>query len=379
MQPNKLLFFAIIIIAVLVLAGMFLARTLLVNNDPITLSILYSTEKEAWLDAVSDGFEGSINGRPIELEFEAMGSREIYLSVLDGSRQPDVISPASALQISILHDQSTAEEGIPIVSLTGAEDCRSVVSTPLVLVAWQERAEALGWLEEPDADMWEQLRDTMVDPQGWSKYNHPEWSHLKFGQTDPNKSNSGLMALLLITYDYFNKTAGLASADIVSPDYGAWFSELGQFTTIGDSTGTFMQEIVAFGPSKYDIVAVYEATAIEQIENAAGRYGELRVYYPPSTVLSDHPFCALHGDWVTDDKAAAARQFVDYLLSQPVQAKALELGFRPADQSIALDGPNSPFSRYAANGIKTDLPPEVEVPAGEVLNTLINFWNRNRR
>ncbi|MCB0208293.1 MAG: extracellular solute-binding protein [Anaerolineae bacterium] len=379
MQPNKLLFFGIIIIAVLVLAAMFLVRSLLVNTDPITLSILYSTEKEAWLNDVSSGFAGSVNGRPILLEFEAMGSREIYLSVLDGSRQPDVISPASALQISILHDQSTVEDGTPVVSLTGAEDCRSVVSTPLVLVAWQERAEALGWLEEPDADMWEQLQAAVVNQQGWAAYNHPEWGFLKFGQTDPNKSNSGLMALLLITYDYFDKTAGLTAADIVSSDYGAWFSELGQYTTIGDSTGTFMQEIVAFGPSKYDIVAVYEATAIEQIENAAGRYGELRVYYPPATVLSDHPFCALHADWVTDDKAEAAQQFVDYLLSRPVQAEALKLGFRPADKGVALDGPNSPFSRYATNGIKTDLPPEVEVPAGDVLNTLINFWNRNRR
>lgn len=380
MQSNKLLFFGIIVIAIVVVAGMFLARSLLVNNDPIVLSVLYSTEKEAWLNDVSSGFTGSVKGRPIQLEFEKMGSREIYLSVLDGSRQPDVISPASSLQISILHDQSAIEDGgNPLVSASGAEDCRSVVNTPLVLVAWQERAAALGWLVNPDADMWEQLQAAVVNPQGWAAYHHPEWGYFKFGQTDPNKSNSGLMALLLMTYDYFDKTAGLSAADIIADDYNQWFGEMGKFTTVGDSTGTFMQEIVAFGPSKYDMVAVYEATAIEQMDNAAGRYGELRVYYPPATVLSDHPFCTLHADWVTSDKADAARQFVDYLLSQPVQEKALALGFRPASPNVALDSPNSPFNRYAANGLKTDLPAEVELPSGEVLNTLINFWNRHHR
>ena len=379
MQSNKLLFFGIIIIAAVIVAGMFLARSLLVNNDPIILSVLYSTEKDAWLTDISSGFAGSVNGRPIQLEFEKMGSREIYLSVLDDSRQPDLISPASSLQISILHDQTEAEAGTPVVNMIGAEDCRSVVSTPLVLVAWQERAEALGWLDNPDADMWEQLQSAVVNPQGWAAYNHPEWGFFKFGQTDPNKSNSGLMALLLITYDYFDKVTGLSTADIIADEYAQWFKEFGKFTSVGDSTGTFMQEIVAVGPSKYDMVAVYESTAIEQIENAAGRYGELRVYYPPATVLSDHPFCVLHADWVTSDKADAARQFIDYLLSQPVQEKALALGFRPANPNIALDTPDSPFNRYAANGLKTDLPAEVELPSGEVLNTLINFWNRNHR
>lgn len=378
MQSNRVLFFGIIIAAVVIVAGMVLARLLLVNTDPVVLSILYSTEKEAWLEEVGSGFAGSVNGRPIELQFEKLGSREIYLSVLDGSRQPDLISPASSLQISILHDQSAAEAGSPVVDLTGADDCRSVVSTPLVLVAWQERAEALGWLESPDADMWEKLQAAVIDRQGWSIYNHPEWGFVKFGHTDPNKSNSGLMTVLLITYDYFDKTAGLITDDIISGDYGQWFSDLGEWTVTGDSTGTFMQEIVAFGPSKYDLVAVYESTAIEQIENAAGRYGELRVYYPPATVLSDHPFCVLHADWVTPEAAEAAQQFVDYLLTRPAQEKALELGFRPADETMALDGPGSPFTRYAANGIKTDLSAEVEVPSGQVLNTLINLWNRSR-
>jgi ABC-type sulfate transport system substrate-binding protein len=130
----------------------------------------------------------------------------------------------------------------------------------------------------------------------------------------------------------------------------------------------------------YDMVAVYESTAIEQADNAKGRYGELRVYYPPATVMSDHPFCVLNAEWVTPEKAQAAKAFVDYLTSRKAQELALfKYGFRPADDSIALDQAGSPFARYAANGLMVQLPPQVQVPRGEVLNTLLDFWSRNVR
>jgi ABC-type Fe3+ transport system substrate-binding protein len=139
-----------------------------------------------------------------------------------------------------------------------------------------------------------------------------------------------------------------------------------------------MRDIVAFGPSKYDMVAVYEATAIEQMENARGRYGELFVYYPPATVVSDHPFCILNGDWVSPEKRQAAQLFIDYLTSRPVQEAALlQYGFRPVDAGIPLDQPGSPLVRYAANGLQVVLPPEIELPSGSVLDTLLTYWIRN--
>ncbi len=70
--------------------------------------------------------------------------------------------------------------------------------------------------------------------------------------------------------------------------------------------------------------------------------------------------------------------FVDYLTGREMQELALlQHGFRPVDEGIPLDQPGSPLQRYAANGIRIDLPPEVEVPPGGVLNTLLDFWARN--
>ncbi|SRR6266498_3618472 len=122
--------------------------------------------------------------------------------------------------------------------------CRSVVKTPLVLVAWKERADVL-WGHKPGASLWRDLNTALSDPQGWAAYNHPEWGYVKFGHTDPLKSNSGFMTILLITYGYYNKTADLSASDILSnTDYQKWFleteSSIGQFEY---STGPLMEKM----------------------------------------------------------------------------------------------------------------------------------------
>jgi ABC-type glycerol-3-phosphate transport system substrate-binding protein len=350
--------------------------------EPIVVNVLYSTEKEEWLEEVIPAFEATrpqVDGHPIQLKLTKLGSREIVLALLNGDAQPDLISPASSLQISILQDQSPSVFGHLIVNAADTASCRSVLRTPLVLVAWKERADVL-WGTAPGNDLWQQLHDAAIDPRGWAAYGHPEWGYIKFGHTDPLRSNSGLQTILLMTYDYYDKTSGLTSNDILSNnDYQKWFLELeDSISEFGNSTGDYMKDIIAFGPSKYDMVAVYESVAIEQSANAVNRYGQLRVYYPPVSNWSDHPFCIVDADWVTPEKKQAARLFLDYLLSRPAQELAfLKYGFRPVDTTIQIDQPGSPFLQYAANGVSLTVPPEAETPPGDVLNTLLEFWTRN--
>ncbi|MBK6644216.1 MAG: substrate-binding domain-containing protein [Anaerolineales bacterium] len=361
-----------------------LRELILPPPEPVVVSVLYSTEKEAWLSEVIADFEATnptIDGHPVQIELEKMGSWEINAAVLDGTRQPVIVSPASSLQIAAMVDSSTVKFGNPIVNPADRTSCRPVVTTPLVLVAWKERADVL-WGNQPGKSLWKDLHNALTDPQGWAALNHPEWGYVKFGHTDPLKSNSGFMTTLLMTYGYYGKTSNLSASDILSnTEYQQWFLETeSSIGTFEYSTGPLMEKMVVYGPSTFDIVAVYEATAIEQAENAVGRYGELRVYYPPAQLWSDHPFCILNTDWVTPQQTEAAILFMDYLTSEPAQKLALlKYGFRPVDTSIPLEQTGSPFDRYAANGFRADLSnlPDVEIPAGNVLNTLRDFWSRN--
>ncbi|MBI3163087.1 MAG: substrate-binding domain-containing protein, partial [Chloroflexi bacterium] len=337
-----------------------LRELILPPPEPVVVSVLYSTEKEAWLSEVIADFEATnptIDGHPVQIELEKMGSWEINAAVLDGTRQPVIVSPASSLQIVAMVDSSTVKFGNPIVNPADRTSCRPVVTTPLVLVAWKERADVL-WGNQPGKSLWKDLHNALTDPQGWAALNHPEWGYVKFGHTDPLKSNSGFMTTLLMTYGYYGKTSNLSASDILSnTEYQQWFLETeSSIGTFEYSTGPLMEKMVVYGPSTFDIVAVYEATAIEQAENAVGRYGELRVYYPPAQLWSDHPFCILNTDWVTPQQTEAAKLFMDYLTSEPAQKLALlKYGFRPVDTSIPLEQTGSPFDRYAANGFRADL------------------------
>lgn len=366
-----------------------LREAILPPARPIVLSLLYSTEKEAWLESVLQQMQAdgvSIDGRPLQVTLDKMGSREMILAVLNGSVQPDLISPASSLQLAILESLSTSRYGVPMVNRSDPSLCRPVLRTPLVIAYWKERGGAL-WGTAPGPRLWTSLHDALVDPKGWAAYGHPEWGFVKYGQTDPLKSNSGFMAILLMTYDYFGKTRGLTAQDLLGDaGYQSWFSEFQSYAVapFAYSTGPLMQDMITIGPSRYDFVAAYEATSIEQVANAAGRYGELGVLYPLTTVVSDHPFCMLRPTtatpWITPEKERAARVLLDYLTAEPAQRLGLlEHGFRPVNASVALDAPGNPFDRLAGSGFRPDLPSEVEVPQGEVLNTLLDLWSRSVR
>lgn len=349
--------------------------------DPIEITIYYGTEKRDWLLQMREDFLATnprVEGHPIAITLEGMGSREMVLAVLDGSIQPTVLSPASTLQISLLQDLSAQKYGAALVNLADSGLCQPLVETPLVLVAWKERADAL-WGANPGDALWQDLNAAATNPQGWGAYGHPDWGFFKFGHTNPLKSNSGFMTTILLAYEYYGKSSGLTTANIQDAGFQAWFSALeSSITDFGDSTGSYMRDIIAYGPSKYDMVAVYESVAIEQAENAIGRYGELYIYYPPQTLMSDHPYCILNADWVSAQEQEAAQLFLAYLLSEPAQTSAVyDFGFRSVNAAIPLDRPGSPFLSLASNGIQiADLPEEVEVPQGQVLDALLDYWAR---
>jgi len=76
------------------------------------------------------------------------------------------------------------------------------------------------------------------------------------------------------------------------------------------------------------------------------RRGNLKIYYPKTTLWSDHPIALLRADWVKPEQAQAARTFVTHLKSVAVQKRALAYGFRPTDPAVPLETPdaNNPSS-----------------------------------
>jgi ABC-type Fe3+ transport system substrate-binding protein len=248
-----------------------------------------------------------------------------------------------------------------------------------VFVAWQDRAEALMKTAGGNTISWKVIQKAVTSPRGWPAVGgQAKWGLVKLGHTDPTRSNSGIEALYLMSLEFWGKPK-LGVEDLLDAKYQEFVKGIEKgVTKFEPSTGTFMTDMVRFGPSKYDIAVVYESLAISQIGDAAGRWSKLKVYYPSTTVWSDHPIALLGGSWVSEAQKQAARTYIAFLRSKPSQQRALEFGFRPADTSVPIvtNDPQNPFTRLAADGITVDVPPAAAAPDGQLVKALIGMWSR---
>ncbi|NMO20878.1 substrate-binding domain-containing protein [Pyxidicoccus fallax] len=343
------------------------------------ISFLYSTEKKDWVETAAAAFQRE--NPHIKVNLVGRGSLESAQAILDGREKPTVWSPADSAVLRMLEsDWATEPSRGPLFATDGEGAPQPLVITPLVFVVWEDRAEVLQKANEGRAVSWKAIHKAVASDQGWPSIGgKPDWGFVKLGHTDPTRSNSGLQALLLATLEYYNKRSGLTVGDLLDPKYQEWVKQLEKgVTRFETSTGTFMTDMVRFGPSRYDIAVVYENLAISQIANAQGRWGNLKVYYPALTLWSDHPAAVLQGPWVTPKQKAAALEWLRYLRSRPVQERALAFGFRPADPSVPLktQDASNPFTRLAPHGIQVDVPPVAEVPEGPVVRNLLTMWSR---
>jgi ABC-type Fe3+ transport system substrate-binding protein len=346
----------------------------------VTLPFLYSTEKEEWLrDAVAE----FVKTRPdVDVRLQPKGSLEAVRTLLAGEDKPVLWSPADSLAVNLLVAQWKLARGADPLVRDGARWPRSLLLTPLVFVAWESRARAL--LGNSSDLTWTRLRDAVASKKGWAGLGgDPAWAYVKFGHTDPTKSNSGLQALSLMAYGVYDKQSALTVPDVTSARFQDFVKSIEAGRRAQDfaasSTGPFMENFIRQGPSLYDVVVVYEATAIAEMPRAVGRWEPLRVFYPAVNIWSDHPACLLDAEWVTPSQRAAAAALVDFLLSPAVQQRALKQGFRPGnlDVPVVTQDSDNPFHRYRDVGVRVEVPRIAPTPDGAVLEGLLQTFQRN--
>ncbi|GAC1351513.1 MAG: hypothetical protein NVSMB1_05270 [Polyangiales bacterium] len=343
------------------------------------LPFLYSTEKEEWLRESVAAF-GKVHPE-IDVQLEGKGSLDAVRSIMSGEKKPVLWSPADRLATNLLTVQyQLAKNSDPLVRSTRWP--MSMVLTPLVFVAWESRAKVL---LGKDTDLrWARLKDAVASKKGWAGLGGDSaWAYVKFGHTDPAKSNSGLQALALMAYGFYDRQGTLSVADVTAQPFQDFVKGLEtghQGQDFGAaSTGTFMQNLIRQGPSLYDVAVVYEALAISEVPRAIGRWEKLRILYPNINLWNDHPLCLLNGDWVTPAQRKAAEQLMDFLMSAEVQQAALRRGYRPGNLDVAVvtSDPDNPFNKYKAIGIRVDVPRIAQPPDGATLQALLQTYQRN--
>lgn len=336
------------------------------SGPVVRIALAYGTEKERWLRWAVESFA---QARPdIEVELLPKGSLEGAQALLAGERL-HLWAPASSLYSpSFAADWELKHGAKPFAR------SEVLALTPMVFVWWSERYAALPQPPQTFRD----IGGLLATPTGWAGLaNRPDWGFLKFGHAHPNQSNSGLMALVLMAYDY-HQSRNLGMDQVMDAGFQRWLTAFEKGVAgLANSTGTQMREMVLKGPSAYDGLCVYESVAIDYLRNAQGRWGDLRVTYPSPNAWNDNPIHLIDAPWNSPEQRRAADALIEFLLAEPAQRRALEHGFRPGDPAVAIRFEGSPFVAFERHGLRVDIPQVVQPPTPEVLQNLLAGWQRS--
>ena len=347
----------------------------------LTLNFTYSTEKQAWIEQAISDFNKSntqVGNQLIQIQGDPRGSVDAKNRILSGELKPAAWSPASDLELNQLTNAWKKKYGNhDIVYTSGDMGAQTLVLSPLVFAAWKDRS-ALLKAKYGTID-WPAVHSALLLPNWGSIGGQASWGPVKFGQTRPDSSNSGLLSIALLAYSFYNISRGLSVAQIQNADFLKYFAEVeANVQKFGLSSGTYLEkEVIVQGPSQYDIVTTYENLVLTLQKEAQTRQpGQpLIPSYPSLNIVSNHPFAILTN--TSQDMQMAAKKFRDFLLDVPQQRKALLSGFRPTNPNITLSDPISgnPFTDTSFGfQVPSQLPPQVQAPNGEVIDELLKQW-----
>jgi Ca-activated chloride channel homolog len=343
------------------------------SRDKLELTFTYGSEKERWIGEVTDAFNRSDHrtgsGKRIFVHAIPMGSGEAIDEVLEGRRQPHIISPASAAFIKLGNAQSQGKYGKDLIASTD-----NLVLSPVVIAMWKPMAEALGWGKKPIG--WSDILALARSQKGWEAYGYPQWGPFKFGHTHPQFSNSGLISLFAEVYGASGKTAGLTVADVKKPYTADFLSGIEKSVVhYGSSTGFFGRQMFSAGPQYLSAAVLYENMVIESHSQSNLPFPVVAIYPKEGTFWSDHPIGIVEREWVTPEHREAAKAYIQYLLQRPQQEKAIAYGFRPGSVDVPLAAPVDNAHGVDPKEPKTTL----EVPSVPVIDAILNLWQQKKK
>ncbi len=309
--------------------------------------------------------DGSLPIRTLELTPEKMVEQS-----LEASPAFQALAPDSSLWLHQVEQQwaATVEGGeqgsvIPIANRRMSTPVRYAVS-PVVVVAWESVARDLGWPFEPLGWQEIQLKATR-DPN--FKWNHPSTNNA-----------SGLLATLAEFYAGANLTRGLTEEAATAPSTLEYVRNVEATVRFyGEGEAVILDRLHAEGRNFLDAFVAQEQVVIAW--NQAQPSERLVAIYPAEgTLWADHPLALLELDTVTDAQRRTYQEFVTFLTGSEAQHTLLAAGYRPADLSIPLDGPDSPF---AGNDAVDWQQPQttLQIPAQQVVQVVQNVWRYTKR
>jgi ABC-type Fe3+ transport system substrate-binding protein len=345
-------------------------------QENVEIGIAYGTEKEKWLKWAVAEFAKTPEGKFVKINLLPVGSIEGIEAILKQDQRIHVWSPASSLVQELLVDKWKQEYDGKDPILSDAP----LALTPMVIVMWEDRYDA--FIAKYNTVNFRSLAQALEETTGWNAIaQKPDWGLFTFAHTMPTHSNSGLLTLVLMAYDYLNISRNVKTSQIMDEQFLTWLAKA-QSNLIAEetSTGKLMDSMLRYGPTQMNSAMVYENLALSNLEIAAKRWGKIKIVYPIFSIWNDNPYYILDVPWSSEAKKNAAKLFQDFLLSKPAQMIARdEYLFRPANVDVPILDENSKFSNLLKQGIMQVNVATISRPSAEVLEQLLVIWKRNNK
>jgi hypothetical protein len=402
MTKTRAVFFALVFV-VLVIIGVSLALRNRITGDlgprvnsrePLSVRVVCALPVEPFVREAAERYnsEGhTLDGRPIEVSIVPMDGL-IALGRWERGEMdpiPTVWIPDSRYLVELVNATLKETYGRDIFLTGGEYRTRPIAISLFCWGIWESRDQVLqaryadgGATGAAAGEItWQAIHDAATAKGGWPELGGPpEWGYFKLVVPNPRRNVGGLMAMVAAAGEYHGKTR-IEVADVLDPGFQQWLAELMGAVTDFSSLGSYSVENLAlFGYSMGDGGQVLESELLANMQGIQTRWVEpMMIRYPEYVTWFDFPYTIWMGDETSAEEKNAALEFERYLLTPEVQALALAQGLRPANAEVPVDGPDSLFVKWQAQGAVTVVPRTTAMrsPDREVLLALLRWFDLN--
>jgi len=392
MSRTRIVFFVVVLAAVLIVAGSFLVRWLGQQGPVVTapakekleVRIVCALPVEPWVREAAKAFNAEkhkLEGQPIEVSvipmdgLTAMGRYERE----EMDPLPTAWIPDSRYLVELVNAAYKEKLGRDVFLTDGEYRARPIAVSLFSWGIYSSRAEVLH-AKYGEID-WKAIHDAATAKGGWPELGgEAGWGYFKLVVPNPRKNVGGLAAMVAAAGEYYQKT-NIGTADVTDPEFQKWLGELMGAVTDFSSLGSYSVENLAlFGYSMGDGGQLLESDLLANMAGIQTRWADpLVIVYPQYLTWFDFPFTVWMGPETTALEKNAALEFEKYLLTPEVQQLAVGRGLRPANPEVPVTGQDSLFVRWQEQGAMTIVPRTTAMrsPDRDVLMALLRWFDLN--
>jgi hypothetical protein len=392
MNRTRLIFFGVVALAIVIVVIGLVARSAgssspivaPTSTEPLDVRIVTALPIEQWVTEAANQYNAEhhqLEGRLIRVTIIPMDGLTALNRYDSASfdKTPTAWIPDSRYLVELANAAYKDRLGRDVFLTDGEYRAKPIA---LSLFAWGLYGTRARALEQKFGQIdWKTIHDAATAPGGWPDLGgEPAWGFFKLVVPNPRKNVGGLAAMVAAAGEYYDRP-NIAVEDVTKPEFQKWLKELmGSVTSISGASAYTAEDFALLGYSVGDGGQMLESDLLANMAGIANRWQDpLVVRYPKYVTWFDFPFTVWIGPETSAQEKNAALDFEKYLLSKPVQEKAVSYGLRPVNSEVSVDLPDSLFTKYRDAGITpvVQRTSAMRSPDRDVLQSLLRWFDLN--